>query len=207
MLPPARQRLLDLTAWKEPAYIFYVLGCGCAFLGTWTPLFYVGLYAIDRNLTSPANAFYLLSIITAGSIFGRLAPNFLAAKIGMYNVLIPFTFLTGILAFCFIPITNVGELSAVGVLYGFASGALISISPTIAVQLSPSRTVIGARMGMAFATVGIGMLIGTPIAGSLLNKYGFGAAFWFCGASAIAGSIILIISRGFHCGWILVKKV
>jgi hypothetical protein len=207
LLPPTRRRILDLTAWKEPAYAFYVLGCACAFLGTWTPFFYIDLYALDRKFTSPESAFYLLAVITAGSTFGRLGPNILAAKIGMYNVLIPFAFLTGILSFCLIPVTNVGELSAVGVLYGIFSGALVSITPTIAVQLSPVRTVIGARMGMAFATIGIGMLIGTPIAGSLLNKYGFTAAFSFSGASAITGSLILFVSRGFYCGWSVVKKV
>ncbi|KAK4941587.1 hypothetical protein LTR10_018464 [Elasticomyces elasticus] len=204
--PASKRQLIDLSAWKEPAYVLYILGCFVAFMGTWTPFFYIGIYALDLKMTSADTAFYLLTVISAGSVFGRLVPNFLAAKYGMFNVLIVSTAITGVLAFAFIGAKHLASLIVVAVLYGLSSGALVSIAPTLVVQLCPNRALIGTRMGMAFASIGVGMLIGTPLAGRLFGVYGYTAAFSFSATSAIVGACLLTVSRGFFCGWKLWVK-
>ena len=45
-------------------------------------------------------------------------------------------------------------------LYGLFSGALVSLPPTIFVHLTKNRAVIGTRMGMGFAIISIGLLVG-----------------------------------------------
>ena len=206
MLPRQRCKLFDLSAWKDPAYCLYVLGAFVAFVGIFTPHFYIGLYAFEMAATSPETAFYL-AVITGGSIIGRIGPNLLAAKIGTYNVLVQCMILTGVFAFGFIDAQSLTSTIMVGVLYGFFSGAIVSISPTLAVQLSPSRAVIGNRMGMVFSAAGAAMLIGPPVAGKLLDNHGFNAAFDFPGVCAIVGAVILWASRGFHRGWRVMKKL
>lgn len=207
MLPPQRRKLFDLSAWRDPAYDLYVLGAFVAFIGTFVPYFYIGLYALKLDVTSEQTAFYLLAVITGGGVFGRVVPNLLAAKIGMYNVLIPCGLLTGIMAFAFIGAKSLASVIVVGALYGVFSGALLSLAPTIAVQLAPNRALIGNRMGMAFSTVAGSFLIGTPLAGVILDYHGFSGAFAFAGATSIAGAVILALSRGCHGGWKIMKKL
>ncbi|KAI1618396.1 MFS general substrate transporter [Exophiala viscosa] len=207
MLPPQRRKLFDLSAWRDPAYDLYVLGCFVAFIGTFTPYFYIGLYALNLNVTSETTAFYLLAVITAGGVFGRVVPNLLAAKFGMYNVLVPCGIFSGVMAFAFMGAKSLASIIVVAVLYGVFSGALLSLAPAIAVQLAPNRALIGNRMGMAFASVAGSFLVGSPIAGTILDHHGFSGAFAFAGATSIAGAFILAASRGFHGGWRIMKKL
>lgn len=206
-LPPQRRKLFDISAWKDPAYCLLVLGVFIAFIGTWTPFFYIGLYAWDLGVTSEQTAFYLLAVVTAGSVIGRLGPSLLASKIGMYNVVVPCTLVTGCLAFALIGSKSMASIIVVGVLYGIFSGALVSISPAIAMQLSPNRAVVGNRTGMAFSAVSAAMLIGPPVAGNLLDNHGFSAAFAFAGAAGVVGALILALSRVCHGGWTIMKKI
>lgn len=72
-----------------------------------------------------------LSILNAASIFGRVLPNFVADKIGPYNMIIPFSFATGIMIFGWLGVTTPAGLVVFAILYGFFSGAYISLLPSI----------------------------------------------------------------------------
>ena len=72
-----------------------------------------------------------LSILNASSIFGRVLPNFVADKIGSYNMLIPMAFVTGVLIFAWLGIHDAAGMIVFAVLYGFFSGAYISLLPSI----------------------------------------------------------------------------
>lgn len=196
-----------MTAWTEPAFVVYVIGSLIVFLGTWTPFFYVEVYALEYRITSPHLAFYLLSILTTGSIFGRIIPNLVAARFGLFNVVIPCLLATGVFAFSFIAAKSVGGIVTVSFFYGFFSGSTVSIIPSLGVFLTPSKEVVGTRIGMACATIGLGMLAGTPIAGAILNHHGFAAMWAYSGAMAIVGALILVIARGLHGGWVVFKKI
>lgn len=56
---------------------FCLFGVGgfFGFIGMYMPLFYVFTYAIGEKVMSPMLAFYLLPILNAGSVGGRIAPN------------------------------------------------------------------------------------------------------------------------------------
>ncbi|THY81135.1 MFS general substrate transporter [Aureobasidium pullulans] len=205
--PTQRRQIFDMAAWKEPAFTVYVIGSMIAFLGTWTPFVYIEVYALEYGITSGKLAFYLLPIITAGSIFGRIGPNLIAARIGLFNVVIPCVAITGVLAFCFIVAKTQESLIAVSCLYGFFSGSIVSIIPALGVSISPSRAVIGTRIGMACATIGLGMLAGTPISGAILSHHGFTATWAFSGTVALLGACFLTAARVLHGGWILRQKI
>lgn len=102
VLPAGRRRFLDMTAFKEWPYVLYVAGMFLAFIGLYAPFFYVQSYAIETKLASPDLAFYLLSVINAASTFGRVIPGFVGDKIGPMNMMIPCSFLTGVLSLCLI---------------------------------------------------------------------------------------------------------
>ena len=73
--PSAVRKLIDLAAWKEPPFSLFALGGFFGFIGMYMPLFYVSSFAIEEKIMSPSAAFYLLPILNAGSIFGRIVPN------------------------------------------------------------------------------------------------------------------------------------
>ena len=55
-------------------------------------------------------------------------------------------------------------------LYGFVSGAFLSLTLTVTVALCPTLDSIWVRMGMMFGATVFGLLIGNPIAGVLVIR-------------------------------------
>lgn len=165
------------------------------FMGLYIPFYYVQNYAIEENITSVDTAFYFLSILNAASIFGRIIPNYIADKTGPLNVVIPATFASCILTFGWIGIKDVGGLVVFCILYGFFSGSFVSIPPTVIVTISPHLGVVGTRLGMCFAVSGLGVLVGTPVAGQLLKDAGYVASIAFGGGVLTISGALLIASR------------
>lgn len=50
---------------------------------------------------------------------------------GSYNMIIPMSFGTGVLIFAWLGIHNAGGMIVFAILYGFCSGAFISLLPSI----------------------------------------------------------------------------
>ena len=196
--PPKKVRaLLDWTAFKEAPYNIFSLGLFLAFIGLYFPFFYASVYGQRIAGLSNYTSFYLLSVLNAGSIFGRIIPGLLADRFGSLNVMVPCGLLTAVLAFVWIGITNAPGLWAFCVLYGFFSGALVSLPPTVIAILSPDMSVVGTRMGMSFTFAGFGLLIGNPIAGAILNvtEGKFHGAQAFSAATLMGGAMMFVTIR------------
>ncbi|KAI9795931.1 MAG: hypothetical protein M1833_006579 [Piccolia ochrophora] len=168
-LPPRKSGpLIIWAAIKEPAYSSFIFGLMLAFLAFFIPFFYAQTYALnigmDQNL-----AFYVLSIMNAAGMVGRLLPNALADKAGNLNVIIPCAFLSAVTAFAWIAAKSSASMIVVSILYSFFSGGLMALPPAVIVTLSPSMNEVGTRIGMAFFVGSLGVLIGSPIAGAILD--------------------------------------
>ncbi|KKA20232.1 hypothetical protein T310_5738 [Rasamsonia emersonii CBS 393.64] len=161
--PAARRKMFEAAARKEWPFVLFGIGEFFGFMGMYIPFFYVQTYAIDNRITGENLAFYLLSILNASSIVGRIIPNFLADKTGPLNMLIPTSAIAALLAFAWISIHNTAGLIVFCILYGFFSGTFVSLPPTTIVTLSPNLGVVGVRMGMNFTLAAVGLLVGTPI--------------------------------------------
>jgi predicted MFS family arabinose efflux permease len=201
ILPPQKRKLWDVSALREKPFNFFTLGMFFGFMGLYIPFFYVQSYAIEEKIMSVDTGFYMLSILNASSIFGRIIPNFIADKAGPLNVIIPGTLATCVLAFGWIGIHSIAGLVVFCILYGFFSGTFVSLPPTVIVTLTPNIGEIGTRMGMTFALGAFGLLIGTPVAGQLIRHAGFKAAIAFNGASVAAAAASFIMARGAKGGW------
>jgi MFS family permease len=88
------------------------------------------------------------------------------------------------------------------VLYGFSSGAFVSLGPSLIAQISPIRE-IGTRTGTFFLFVAIGGLTGNPIGGALVaaDKGNFLYLQLFCGLAMSVGTLIYVASRWVQCGF------
>ncbi|KAH8807154.1 MFS monocarboxylate transporter-like protein [Xylogone sp. PMI_703] len=200
VLPSQRRKLWDISAFKEKPFNFATLGLFFGFMGLYIPFFYVQSYAIQETITSVDTAFYMLSILNASSTFGRIIPNFFADKTGPMNMIIPGAFATCVLAFSWIAIHSTAGLVVFCVLYGFFSGVFVSLPPTVMVMLSPNPGVIGTRMGMHYAVGAFGLLIGSPVAGQLIQHAGFKAAIAFNGATVAASVACFVAAKGAMAG-------
>src|SRR4051812_37245056 len=99
------------------------------FIGLYGPIFYLPSYAIENKIMAEDLAFYLLPVLNAGSIFGRIIPNHFADRYGAINVLTIMTFMTAILALAWIGIHDSAGLFVFAAIYGFASGGFVSLPP------------------------------------------------------------------------------
>jgi MFS family permease len=95
---------------------------------------------------------------------------------------------------------NLNGLIAISIVYGFLSGGVIIIpGPTIA-DLSPDKSSIGVRLGLAYLVAAFGGLLGNPATGALKGD-GSGAVdnfkgVWFCAAGVMGvGAVALIGTR------------
>ena len=160
-------------------------------------MFYVQSYALARTHITGDYAFYLLAIMNGSSTFGRVIPNFLADKFGPLNMLVPCTLAAGILCLGWIDITGTAGITAFSIFYGFFSGAFVSLIPPTIVELTPDMAMVGTWMGMSLFIGAFGLLIGNPIAGSLLNIANgkFGSAQGFGGGTILGAATLFGIAR------------
>jgi MFS family permease len=207
VLPSGRRKFMDLSAFKEGPYTFFVLGTFLGFLGLYTPFFYIQSYAIDTGITDANVGFYLLAILNGASVFGRIAPNIIADRLGPFNVVIPCTFATGILGICLMATKSVASVIVVAVLYGFCSGTFVSLPPTIYVHITKNRGMIGTRMGMGFAVTSIGVLLGTPISGAILDASSYTYVWLFGGLMTIVAGCFITAARVCKGGWKVTQVV
>ncbi|KAK0194178.1 major facilitator superfamily domain-containing protein [Armillaria mellea] len=185
----------------DGAFMVSVIGACFVCLGFFFPYFYLQLYSIDKGI-NPNWAFYTLAILNAGSVLGRLLPNFFADHIGPYNMIIPCIAFTSFLLFALLgsDIKDVAGIVAFALAYGFFSGSYYSLIPSLISLLAKNISELGTRMGVAFSCVGLFMLFGSPIDGALLrtdnsDSYAWSRCIAFCGAMVLCGAATMILSR------------
>lgn len=122
--------------------------------GLYIPFFYVVEYAEYLNIP-PRLAFYVLSTMNAGGVFGRIAPAYISDTIGHFNLLAPAAFLSGLFTLAlWLNVKNFAGLMAFATIYGFLSGAFISVlTPSIACV--SERRQVGTRMGMLYSVISV----------------------------------------------------
>ncbi|CAH0019190.1 unnamed protein product [Clonostachys rhizophaga] len=197
-----------ISGLREPAFTLTIAGNFFFYLGMFLPFNYVLTQAETAGMSETLIP-YLLSILNAVSIFGRILPGIVADKIGRFNVVVIICLMSAI--FClaiWIPINNTAGILVFTVIFGFSSGGVISLAPTLIAQVSDIRQ-IGTRVGTAFAIQSFGGLVGSPIGGAIVSAQGGGylGLQLFCGCSMLLGSAFFILSRVSQAGWGLKAKV
>lgn len=186
----------EFSAYKDIRYSATTFGAFLLLLGLFTPLFYIQIYGVTHGV-DPKLAFYLVSILNGASFFGRILPGFLADFYGRFNLFFISSAASGILMLAFwLNAHTTASIVAFAALYGFFSGAVISLQPAVIAQISPVER-IGVRLGMCYGPLSIANLIGTPIAGALFNNYGmsFMPMSVFSGVVVLVGAGFILIAR------------
>jgi MFS family permease len=145
--------------------------------------------------------------LNAASLFGRLFSGFYSDKIGRFNVFVTVCFLTAIwiLALWLVDIRP-AALIAFAALFGFFSGAYVSLIAPLIMQVSPMSE-IGFRTGLVFLFASIAGLVTNPMNGAILD----GSGGWTglkvtAGVFCLAGAASVAAGRIYATGWKLLVK-
>ncbi|KIJ08717.1 hypothetical protein PAXINDRAFT_88451, partial [Paxillus involutus ATCC 200175] len=195
-LPPTDVKggLFNWAAFKNPAYTVYCIFGVMVFLGFYTVLTYMPIYAIHAGVSDDV-ALYLVAIVNGSSGCGRLIGGLLGDRFGALNTITPFIALVGIVMFVWPFVRNEGLLIAIVVIYGFSCGVYMSI------QLAPVRAMggigdIGRRTGMFMTLTAFGISAGPPISGAINSATGgFEDVGWYAG-ECFSGPLVLC-----SCSW------
>jgi MFS family permease len=109
---------------KDP--LIFILGVALFFnyLGLFTPIFYVTSYTVSLGL-DPSMAFYMMAIINALSLFGRIIPGILGDRYGAFNIMIFSAGISGMVCMCWTKATSIPGIALWSAVYGFTSGVRI----------------------------------------------------------------------------------
>lgn len=191
-LPPRKTKFFISQAFKQADFLLMTVGTFLAFLGMFPPLFFIPAYAESRGVEATM-ASYLVAIVNGASTFGRIIPGILADKYGRLNVLATASIATGIVTSCLSTATSVAGLVVYSVVFGFTSGAILSGASTAFTVTTKDPREMGTYMGMGMGLISFAALIGPPICGALVDRYGgYLQVSLFGGIVSIAGGIVVL---------------
>ncbi|KAF2471095.1 MFS monocarboxylate transporter-like protein [Lindgomyces ingoldianus] len=217
---PGQSVMPDLRIFKDPSFALLTAAIYFMEWGLFVPITYLTSFAMASGAITPAFSYQLIAIMNAGSCIGRWAPGYIADKLGRFNSMI------AALALCsastimlWLPAsileptksadaTTIKALTIVYTLiFGFASGSNISLTPVCVGQLCDTNE-YGRYYATCYTVVSFGTLTGIPIAGSLVQAARgrfWGVVIW-TGLCYIVALGCFICSRACKVGWKLGVK-
>lgn len=175
----------------DPAYLTTTLAIFLIEFAVFLPITYLPSAALSTSSQqglSQTTSYRLIALLNAGSVPGRALPGYLADRLGRFNVMLGTALACTILIFCLwlpptvLGVSSEGALTGFAVLFGFWSGAAISLTPVCVAQVSEVGE-IGRRVGTTFSISSFGALVGVPIGGAIVDGSGGG----FVGLVIFAG--------------------
>ncbi|KAI0157869.1 monocarboxylate permease-like protein [Hypoxylon sp. FL1284] len=210
-LPPVRTPFTlaeYVTPFREPAFVLLAVGSFFLYIGAFLPFTFIIVQAKEAGASASLTD-YLVPIVNAASIFGRIVPAHLGDVYGVFNVCIVFTVFTGVISLAlWLPAASTAPILVFAVLYGFGSGLTLAIIPALVASISDVRK-LGLRTGALYAFSSFGVLFGSPIAGAIVAAQdgGYSGLKIFCGVALLVGAVFMIFSRVHLVGpRLLVKK-
>jgi len=178
---------------KEPAYLLIIFGGVLVAFGLFFPIFYMQIYAIRHNIDNNL-AFYSIAIINAASVVGRILVNHMADRFGPVNLITICTAGTALSIWLMLAIKNSASLIIVSLIYGFFSGAFLSLAIAVLASLSKKPSHVGSKTGLCLAILSFAFLGSSPAQGAILTpEFKWVRAIVFSGVFTTAGVPILIV--------------
>ncbi|KAI9477681.1 hypothetical protein LPJ55_000130 [Coemansia sp. RSA 990] len=196
---PKRDKIIDLASLTNIKFVILFFASMFAAGGYFAPYYYMPPYVETVLKESDSWGANISSILNAGSIVGRVAIGFTADYIGPLNALLLSSAISTIaILVIWLPFKSLGALIVSAVIFGFCSGSLVSLIPVITANLFGIKR-LSSNIGLLFISYTIGSFICSPVAGSLLDKYGHGTDYtWtivYAGLFFGVASILLLILR------------
>lgn len=197
--------LADFKAIKDPKYAVTTAAIFLADFAVFVPNTYLSSYAVHVGLSNTVS-YLLLVFLNIGLIPGRLLPGLAADRLGRFNMMVVTSLVCSILtlALWYKSGSSLGAIVCYAVLFGFWSGAAMSLSPVCISQICATED-YGARTGTTYTIASLGVLTGIPIAGAIIQRdHGqYGGLIIFAGVLYLAAAAVFAVARGICRGWSL----
>ncbi|XP_047987695.1 monocarboxylate transporter 12-like [Leguminivora glycinivorella] len=184
--------MLDLSLLVDPIFVLFTVSNFLTSIGFYIP--YVYTVNMSKNL-GVAHPEYLISIIGASNLIGRIVLGFISDKpwvnrLLAYNLCLTIAGIsTALAAVC----TEFWGLAMYATTFGFTIGAYVGLTSVVLVDLLGLEKLTNA-FGLLLLFQGIASLIGPPLAGWLLRVTGtFAPAFYSAGAAISLSGVILFM--------------
>lgn len=204
------KEFFDLTAFKEPSFVFLVLGVFFTEIALLSMVTYLASFAIAQGFTED-NSLLLVTIFNALGIPGRYIPGYLGDKYGNFNVMV--TMLTGFSISLLAVLLPFGQLTsglyAFSIMGGFFSSSILSLTPVCLGSITQVDK-FGQRYGLMYTCSSTGILFGIPVGAAIIGKStleNYKMFTVFCGIFAVVGTMCWTLSRYFVVGAKLNVKV
>ncbi|KAI0180670.1 major facilitator superfamily domain-containing protein [Hypoxylon sp. FL1284] len=202
-----------IQPFRDPSFVTNSIACLFGMLGMLIPFDFLKTSAEVSGLPSNLTT-YILPIVNATSIIGRVFPLWAGDYLGPFNMVTIFVLYGAILALAlWIPgAANTGAVIAFAALYGVPLGLFSAAIPALVARISKIEE-IGYRVGTTFLINGIAGLIGNPIAGLLIGAgwtegpQSYNGLRLFCGLAMVVAAVFFAASRVLIGGWKLNRKV
>jgi MFS family permease len=206
-LPPNKKAgaAIDFKALADPKFGVTALAVFLIEFAVFIPYTYICSYAIHEGLNLQTSLL-LNALVNAGAIPGRALPGYVADRFGPMNVMCITAAVcaTFIFALWLTAFGTQGATIAFAVLFGFWSGAGISLTPVCIGQACRTED-YGKRNGTAFFLASFGTLVGVPLAGAIV-QWCDGAYYGlivFAGGLYFLSLCAFFVARGLCAGWSL----
>ncbi|KAF2128029.1 MFS general substrate transporter [Dothidotthia symphoricarpi CBS 119687] len=212
---PGQSVMPDFRIFRDRSLLLVTMGTFFMEWALFVPITYLTTFALSTGAMSPAFSYQLVAIFNAGSCIGRWVPGFFADRFGRFNSMIAMlavcaaTSLTLWLPASLLTPTTSSQAAAIkalsivyAVIFGFASGSNISLTPVCVGQLCDTNQ-YGRYYASCYTIVSFSTLTGIPIAGAVIQASG--GHYWGCVVWTIICYVIssgcFVWSRALCVGW------
>ncbi|KAL2812853.1 major facilitator superfamily domain-containing protein [Aspergillus granulosus] len=202
--PASRENVLpDFRIFRDLKLTLTTAGIFFIEWGLFIPISYISAYALAHG-TDETLSYQMLAFLNVGSILGRAIPGFFADHAGRFNTLIVTVALCLVCNAClWLPAgDSIPVLITYCVIFGFASGSNISLTPVCISQLCKIEN-YGRYYATSYTIVSFGTLTGMPIAGEILARCN--GDYWglitYTVCCYAAGLICVTAAKLVHVGW------
>lgn len=143
--PKPMRRLIPPGLLKDVTFQIYTAGLFLILIALYIPTVYVSSYSLANHITTAELAFYLVPILQASNIGGRLLA-FFADRTGPINLTIPALLIAAVLGFSWIAIHSEAGIIVFVILYGICFGTIQGLGPGCVASITTHLPHLGSRM-------------------------------------------------------------
>ncbi len=186
--------VLDSAPFRDAGFMALSLAFFFMWIGYWVVSFFIPTFGTFRLGTDDTTSYDFLVIFNACSLAGRVLAVVVSNRWGVPETVPFFAFASGVMLLGWIGVRSVAAYYVWLVLMSLLLTPLAVLCPSMLAHVSPSKEVMGTRMGIAFGFTSFGVLLGTPVSSTLIDLQT--GSFWkmqvFTGAAMLAGSAFLV---------------
>ena len=201
--PPRNAPFIDLSMFRSLAFNAVFLASAIGTFSLFIPPYFLPLFARSAGLSSRMGA-GLVAGFNACTAIGRFAAGPICDWIGPLNTFLLTMSVNALSVLAIWTVSNsIGPLTIFAIINGVSNGAFFTTLPTVvASMVGPGLAIVGMSMNVTGWTAGY--LLGTPIAGYLLEATGadkatsvdpYLPAILYAGGIAFVSSAFVLLAR------------